>query len=189
MPKNVSTIDIDDRSAEQIEKDYEETIAAIEAIQQRWGGLMRMSEKERATSSGRALATLAGPLRSLFSILVRGTDETKALGAAFNALGEEDYGDDPSTFEADLLLRRLDRAEREAKIAERLGELQRHFADDVLHTGELVVGPGMKGLDLARTLGRSNAGFRALLAPVLDALRDMTKRARASKKSAPEQPK
>jgi hypothetical protein len=97
----------------------------------------------------------------------------------FSGLGDADFGDDPEKFEPELLSRRLYRWEYEQKIQARFEKLARSFGDDALHTGEMVVGPGMMALALARTLALSSAAHRSVLAPVLDAFGALTKRARA----------
>ena len=62
-------------------------------------------------------------------------------------------------------------------------DLAKHFnglGDDALHTGAMVVAPGMMAIALPRTLAGSSAAHRSVLAPVLDAFRALTKAARAS---------
>lgn len=135
----------------------------------------------RAGAGGLSLRPLrfAAPLRQLFKILKnKGTKEAE-LANHFNALGDEDFGADPEKFEPELLERRMLRVEAEQKIQAALDDLQRHFADDVLHTGNQVMAPGLLALALASTLSATNKACKSLLAPVIDALREMTKAARA----------
>jgi hypothetical protein len=75
--------------------------------------------------------------------------------------------------------RRIVLVEHEQKIQAALNDLQRHFADDVLHTANTVMEPGLLALAMARMLSATNKGFKSTLAPVIDKLRDMTKAARA----------
>ncbi len=101
------------------------------------------------------------------------------LAKHFDALGDSDHGNDPEKFEPELLSRRIARVEHEQKIQAALNDLQRHFADDVLHTASTVMEPGLLALAMARMLAATNKGFKSTLAPVIDKLRDMTKAARA----------
>src|SRR5436190_560579 len=73
---------------------------------------------------------------------------------------------------------RLPEIERRSSMGRMLNDLARHFGDDVLNTGEMVIGPGLLALELARSVSKTNPDYRALLAPALDAFRDMTKNAR-----------
>lgn len=171
--------DIDDLTADEIAARSTETDKHIDAIRALWPGLERLEEAERNISGGRNLGVFAGPLRQLFKILKDKGTKGAELANHFNALGDEDFSDDPEKFEPDLLERRMLRVEAEQKIQAALDDLQRHFADDVLHTGNQVMVPGLLSLALARTLSATNKTYKSLLAPAIDALREMTKAARA----------
>jgi hypothetical protein len=69
------------------------------------------------------------------------------------------------------------RVEHEQKIQAALSDLQRHFADDVLHPANTVMEPGLLALAMPRMLSATNKGFKSTLAPVIDKLRDRTKAA------------
>ncbi|WP_437487177.1 hypothetical protein WME75_06150 [Sorangium sp. So ce1014] len=159
----------------------------IEAIKALWPGLERLEESRRTRSLGRSLAVLGPPLGKLFALLRPTDGKESALARSFHVLGDQDDGEDPERFEVELLERRMKRAVAEQKVADALEDLARHLDDDALATGEVVIGPGLAALDLARTIARQNASFRAILAPVLDDFRAMTKQARKGKK--PEAPR
>jgi hypothetical protein len=171
--------DIDDLTAAEITARSTETEKHIEAIRALWPGLQRLEEAERSVSKGRNLGVFTAPLRQLFKILKNKGAKEAELANHFNALGDEDFGADPEKFEPELLERRMLRVEAEQKIQATLDDLQRHFADDVLHTGNQVMVPGLLALALASTLSATNKTYKSLLAPVIDALREMTKAARA----------
>ncbi|WP_437601025.1 hypothetical protein WMF28_05530 [Sorangium sp. So ce590] len=189
MPKQPvqDPTDVDQLSAVQIEERVEKTLQHIEAIKALWPGLERLEEGRRTRSVGRSLGVLGPPLAKLFALLRPKDGKDSALARSFHVLGDQDDGDDPERFEVELLERRMKRAVAEQKVADALEDLARHLDDDALATGEMVIGPGLAALDLARTIARQNASFRAILAPVLDDFRAMTKQARKGKK--PEAPR
>jgi len=141
---------------------------------------------------GKLVVQMSAPLRRLFAAMTPAegddapTREHKAqLAAVFDTmLGKEDRGRDDARFEADLLGRRLDRVEAEQKIVDALDELRARFADDALNTGEMVVRPGLRALEVARAAAASSPAFKSLLAPALNALSDMTKGARRHQEAA-----
>jgi hypothetical protein len=173
-------VDIDQLSPAEIIKRQQETEAHIDAIRALWPGLEHLDEARRRTSPGKSLGFLSGPLSVLFGVL----RQNPVLAKAFDVLGDQDDGEDPDHFEVDLLERRMTRAKAEEKIADALRDLARHMDDDALATGESVVVPGLRALELARTLSKGNAATRSLLNPVLDAFRQLTKRARKGKADA-----
>ncbi|MEP7124964.1 MAG: hypothetical protein ABJE95_28805 [Byssovorax sp.] len=176
--------DIDDLSAEEIAARKAQTDVHVQAIRDLWPNLQRLEEIDRTSSGGKNLSSFVPALLQLFAIL-RGKDPKEVeLASQFNALGDEDFGDDPEKFEPELLERRILRVAAEQKIQASLDDLQRHFADDVLHTGNQVMAPGLLALALARTLSATNKKYKSLLAPVIDKLREMTKAARAGAANA-----
>ncbi|KYF77198.1 hypothetical protein BE11_06660 [Sorangium cellulosum] len=189
MPKQPAQdpTDVDQLSSAQIEQRVEKTLDHVEAIRSLWPGLERLEEGRRKRSVGRSLGVLGPPLAKLFALLRPRDGKDSALARSFHVLGDQDDGDDPERFEVELLERRLKRAVAEQKVADALEDLARHLDDDALATGEMVIGPGLAALDLARTIARQNATFRAVLAPVLDDFRAMTKQARKAKR--PEAPR
>ena len=134
------------------------------------------------------VALLSPSLRALFAalVLVAGEDPTraqakKALRVIFDAsLGAVDHGKDDAVFEVDLLVCRLARIEAEQKILAQLDTLRKNVADDILNTSELLVEPGLKALDVARTHSNTNETFHSLLAPLIDTMSNMTKAARVA---------
>jgi hypothetical protein len=172
--------DIDDLTEAELVTHFEKTMEHITSIKDLWSGLQRLEEIERTTSSGRNVGLFAHPLRLLFGVLKPKEGKRPEVASYFDALGDSDHGEDPEKFEPELLARRLTRVEHQQKIQVALDELQRHFADDTLHTGSLVMEPGLLALAMARTLSATNKAFKSTLAPVTDALREMTKRARAA---------
>ena len=171
--------DIDDLSKAELDALFEESTQQLDILEARWSGLVKQTEHERTHSAGRSLSVLSTPLHTLFNLLMPKNGKESDLLKFFSGLGDADFGDDPEKFEPELLSRRLYRVEYEQKIQERLVKLARSFGDDALHTGEMVVGPGMMALALARTLAISSAAHRAVLAPALDGFSALTKRARA----------
>jgi hypothetical protein len=176
--------DIDDLTKAELDTLYEDTNQQLDILEARWSGLVKQTEQERTHSMGRSLGVLATPLHMLFNLLMPKNGKESDLLKFFSGLGDADFGDDPEKFEPELLSRRLYRVEYEQKIQERFVKLARSFGDDSLHTGEMVIGPGMMALALARTLALSSAAHRAVLAPVLDAFSALTKRARAKSAEA-----
>ncbi|APR76548.1 Hypothetical protein A7982_01895 [Minicystis rosea] len=166
-------VDIDQLTPDQIAARVQETESHIEAIRALWPGLERLDEARRRTSPGKSVGILGGPLSVLFGVL----RQNPTLAKAFDVLGDQDDGEDPDRFEVDLLDRRLTRAGAEEKIADTLRDLARHMDDDALATAESVVVPGLRALELARTLSKGNGTTRSLLYPVLDAFRQLTKSA------------
>lgn len=179
-PPPAAVKNIDDLSKDELDTLFEESNQALDQLEARWAGLTQQTEQERTRSVGRSLGVLSEPLGLLLDLLLPKNGKESDLAKHFDGLGDADFGSDPDKFEPELLARRLHRVECEQKIQARLTKISRHFGDDVLHTGSMVVGPGMMALALARTLATSSAAHRSLLAPVLDAFRDLTKAARTS---------
>jgi len=171
--------DIDSLTKEELDALYAETVQQLDVLEARWAGLVQQTEHERSHSPGRSLGVLGAPLHLLFNLLMPKNGKESDMLKFFSGLGDADFGEDPEKFEPELLSRRLYRWEYEQKIQARFEKLARSFGDDSLHTGEMVVGPGMMALALARTLALSSAAHRSVLAPVLDAFGALTKRARA----------
>jgi hypothetical protein len=178
-PPIVVAKDIDECSKEELDVLFKQSNQELDALEARWAGLIQQTKEERARSIGRGLTVLGPPLHLLFDLLMPKNGKESELAKHFNGLGDADFGEDPDTFEPELLSRRLYRVEYEQKLQARLETLARHFGDDALHTGEMVIGPGMMAIALARTLALSSAAHRSLLAPVLDAFRALTRAARA----------
>jgi hypothetical protein len=180
MPYTQATttaVDLDRLTQAELEELEEKTAEHIQAIKALWSGAVRLEEAERRTSVGRNLPALSGPLQRLFGALRESPD----LAKAFDVLGGQDHGDDPDRFEIELLERRLGRVQAQRRMADALQDVARHLDDDALVTSEQVVSPGLLALGLARTLGKTNPAFRSALAPVLDAFRELTKRARSKR--------
>jgi len=189
MPKNAPAAKIvkpvDQLTEEELDQLYSETLDEIAALKKRWRGLVQLTDKQRENHPGKQLGGQTPALSALFSILLpdKHDDEEKAktrskLAKHFDAFGDKDGGVDPERFEADLLGRRLRRIAAQQKVADELGKLSRLISDDVLHTSEVVLIAGSSALDMVRTLAAGNATYSQFLAPVTNALRDMTKAAR-----------
>lgn len=178
-------VDIDQLTPDEIAARAQETESHLAAIRALWPGLERLDEARRRTSPGKSLGILGGPLSVLFGVL----RQNPTLAKAFDVLGDQDEGEDPDRFEVDLLDRRLARARAQETIADALRDLARHMDDDALATAETVVVPGLRALELARTLSKGNASTRSLLYPVLDAFRQLTKSALKGKAKAAAQPR
>lgn len=189
----LSVAELQDRTAQALDH-----IAAIKAL---FPGLLQLEQDQRKGNAGASIGRMGTPLSKLFTLLTvtpltdaqvaaltpdeqaaRTTQEK--LAAAFDTLGAQDDGVDPEHFEAALLNQRLVRTQTEQSIASALEDLARLFSDDALHTAETVVLPGHLALGLAKTIAAGNAAFRGLLAPVTDALRDMTAAAREARAAA-----
>jgi hypothetical protein len=176
----------DDFTSQDISGHLAATLQLRVNAEAQWPGLVSLQESDRSGNVGKLVARLAPALRALFGALTPVAGEAAAvsatknkLAAVFNAaLGDADQGKDPGVFEVDLMVRRLDRIEAQQQIVAKLGALQKAFADDIINTGELVVGPGLKAMDIAKSVS-GNADFHSLLAPVINALGDLTKAARA----------
>lgn len=182
---------LEEMSAEQLEALKATTLEQIASIRASWSGLVALSEKERRKHPGRVALVMETPFRTLFELLTPGHDAGKSpdeqqqrqqLRGIFNStLGAQDDGDDDERFESELLLQHLARMNAAYEVSEQLDELSRLFSDDALHTAGRVVSPGLKALDLARSVGRTNPTLKGLLAGLLDSLRQMTKAARTKK--------
>jgi hypothetical protein len=176
----------DDFTNDEIRTHSERSLAVIGTLHNEWPGLVKLPSSDKSGNLGKLVSQLAGPLTALFDAMTpkEGDDpqkrEAKArLAAVFDTmLGAQDRGKDPLHFEAALMLRRLERAQAELRIAEALDEARERFADDAMNTGEMVIEPGLRALEVARTAASTNPEFRSLLAPVLDGLGGMTKKAR-----------
>jgi hypothetical protein len=187
-PSQTTPKSIDELSQDEVDAVFQQTMHHLDAIDALWPGLVNLDKAARRTSIGRNLALFGAAFRDLFGLLIKNGKETP-LGQHFHVLGQEDFGDDPTKFEPALLLRRLHRADLEQQVQDRLSKQARHFGDDAIFTGEHVVMPGLKALDLARSLARSNKDLRSALAPVLDAVSKLTQRARAGAEAAREKAK
>lgn len=182
----------DDFTLAEIAERYEQTIEHIQATDKLWTGLVKLPAEDRNGNVGKLVARLDAPLRALFTALTPQEGDSKQLRESKDnlrkvfdgLLGGQDRGKDDKVFEVELLLRRLARAETEQKIVAALEAARARFADDALNTGELVVEPGLRALEVARTAASNNPEFRSLLAPVLDKLGDMTKKARRHQEEA-----
>lgn len=181
----------DDFTQEEIAAQKQATLDEVNTIGARWSGLVSLKKDERNSNSGRGLGRLAPALRLLCLALIPQPGEEpklvatkKKLAGIFDqALGAADHGKDDDAFEAELLLRRLERIEAEDAIAERLEAEAKRFRDDALNTADTVVDPGSRGIELARGL-LENAEFHSLLAPVFNELSDLTRAARAAQANA-----
>ncbi len=189
MPRHVpspqATKPVDQLSDEEIDQLYKDTIDDLAALGARWRGLVQLTDKQRENHPGRNLGAQTPALSALFSILLpnKHDDAKKAearskLAAHFDAFGDKDGGEDPDVFEAHLLARRIHRIALQQKVADELGKLSRLMSDDVLHTSEIVLLAGQSALDMVRTLSSGNATYSQMLAPVTNALRELTKAAR-----------
>lgn len=182
----------DDFTEEQIIQHRDAAIQHVVEAEAQWPGMVSLVGGERNGNLGKLIAQLDPALRGLFAALtpVPGEDAAKTaskkkLAAIFNAaLGDQDHGKDPGVFEVELLVRRLSRIEAEQKIVDKLEAIRQVFADDILNTGAMVVEPGLKALGVARGIADSNPEFRSLLAPLTNALGDMTKAARQAQSEA-----
>ncbi len=176
----------DDFTLEEIAERYEQTLQHIQATDALWTGLVKLPSEDRSGNVGKLVARLGGPLRALFKALTPNSGDSKPMRDARERLrqvfdgmlGGQDRGKDAKVFEVELLVRRLARAEAEQRIVIALEAARSRFADDALNTGELVVEPGLRALEVARTAAGNDPEFRSLLASVLDQLGDMTKKAR-----------
>lgn len=182
----------DDFSLDELAARREQALEHIRKARALWPGLVRLPSREREGNLGKLVAQIGPPLRLLFEELTSdagdGAEQREAkaaLTAIFDAsLGGQDHGKDSRRFEIELLTRRLARVAMEQEIVAELEDLRQHFADDVLHTGELVIGPGLQALELARVLAGTNPTYRSMLARMLDKLGEMTKRARQRQQEA-----
>lgn len=184
----VQSLIADDLSSTEIAARRALTLKLFVDAEAQWPGLVQLQTADRTGNVGKLVARLDPALRALFAALTPVAGEAAAVtavkkkaAAVFDAaLGAADGGKDPEVFEVDRLVARLDRIHAEQEIAAKLGELKKKFDDDVMNTGELVVEPGLKATDIAKSLSASNADFHSLLAPALNALGDLTKAARAA---------
>lgn len=177
---------VDQLSQEEVDQLYKDTLDEIAALRNRWRGLVQLTDKQRENHPGRNLGAQIPALSALFSILLPNKHDDKEKAASrtklanhFDAFGDKDGGTDPERFEPDLLVRRIHRIGLQQKVADELGKLSRLMSDDVLHTSEVVLVAGSSALDMVRTLSAGNATYSQMLAPVTNALRDLTKAARA----------
>jgi hypothetical protein len=181
----------DDFSQEEIEAQKQATLGNINTIGGQWAGLVSLKKDERLTNPGKGLGSLEPSLRLLCAALIPQPGEDAArvaskqkLAAIYdNTLGAADHGKDDDAFEADLMLRRLDRIAAQERIAAALEAEAKRFRDDALNTAETVVEPGSRAIELARGLVQ-NPAYHSLLAPVLNALSELTRAARAAQTKA-----
>lgn len=187
MPKKPSADEIkpvDQLTEAQIDELHADTLEELEILRSRWRGLVQLSDKERGAHVGKSLVMLTPALSALFTAMLpnkrddaKQAEKRAAFAKSFDAYGDKDAGEDPERFEADLLLRRMHRVKAQQEIADKLTEFGRLLGDDVLHTSEMVLIPGQHALDMGRSL--ENSAYGSFLVPVFDALRSLTKAARA----------
>ena len=177
---------VDQLSREQLDALFHDTVDQLAVLRNRWRGLVQLTDKQRENHPGRSLGTQIPALSALFTILQpnkhdnEDTAKTRAkLARQFDAFGDKDGGVDPEVFEPELLDTRLHRIALQQKVADELGKLSRLMSDDVLHTSEILQIAGSSALDMVRTLSSGNATYSQMLAPVMNALRDLTKAARS----------
>lgn len=189
---NENDVIADDFTSAQIADHLAQTLTHIKAADALWPGLVKLPAEDKSGNVGKLVTQLGAPLRALFDAITPRNDDDKPkreskakLAAVFNnVLGAQDRGKDDARFEVELLLRRLERAEAEQKIVAAFEEARARFADDALNTGEMVVEPGLRALEVARTVASNSPEFRSLLASVIDKLGDMTKKARQHQEGA-----
>jgi hypothetical protein len=182
----------DDLSLTEIDAHRQAALASISAARGHFPGLVQLQEGERTGSLGKMIALLGPALGHLFAALTPApTDDAatvatkKQLATVFDTLlGDKDQGKDPGVFEVELLVRRVTRIEAEQEIVAHLEATTKAFADDILNTGVMVVDPGLKAIEVARTIANTKPEFKSLLAPVTNALGEMTKAARAAQAKA-----
>ncbi len=122
--------------------------------------LVSMTEEDRKLSPGKFRL---GELEALTAVI----KATAAFPQYFAALGDQDFGDDPSTFESQLLLDRIARREVLVSVAAALHEAATLFDDTVLKVGEVIRSPALAAYQVAAPLAKSNAQLRTKLQPAL----------------------
>lgn len=147
------------------------TLGHIVAIHALWPDLVALTDAQRRISKGRQLSRYANAFKMLFDAAAR-----EPYASAFALLSDD--GNDGARFDPAAHAAQFEHLAALRAVSDALKHLDALVDDDLLHTGARVVEPGLRVLELARTLARSNARFRAQVAPALNAVGALTARAR-----------
>ena len=157
------------------------SLGYIQALSALWPDLVALTDDQRRASNGRLASRYVGALETLFTVA-----STPPYAPAFALLGNTEGKVDGGTFDPAALLDEIQGIAALRKVSIAVKKLDALIDDDLMHRGEKVVEPGLAALDLARSLARSNAHFRAKIATSLNEFKSMTARARRPKSSSDE---
>lgn len=157
------------------------SIGYIQALSALWPDLVALTDDQRRASNGRLASRYVGALETLFTVA-----STPPYAPAFALLGNTEGKVDGGTFDPAALLDEIQGIAALRKVSIAVKKLDALIDDDLMHRGEKVVEPGLAALDLARSLARSNAHFRAKIATSLNEFKSMTARARRPKSPSDE---
>jgi hypothetical protein len=148
--------------------------ASIEYTRGLFPKLLTLTEDERRTSNGKLREDEEKALRAVLEV-------AKSYPQYFTVLADLDHGDDPTVFEHQLLVDRIERRAALVEVATTLEELLGQFTDTILRIGELVREPCLEAYRIAKPISQRDAKVRALLAPALDFYGQLGKKAQKTK--------
>lgn len=138
-------------------------------------GLLTMTDQERRISNGRFRH---GEGKMYLTVL----DVMEAFPAFFEGLADLDEGVDPTKVETPLMRDRLQRAEILAGLLDPAGKLG-GVSDTVLHLRSLVRDPLKEAYGIAKSMAKTQAKLRSMLAPVIDFYAALARAAAESRKA------
>jgi hypothetical protein len=144
-----------------LDKSIAATLAAIEKVDSELPGLIALTAEERKSSQGRFRA---GEANALLGVL----DAAQARPELFASLSDRDFGQDPDSFEVDLLRDRLQRVAKLGKIAEALDALNARIADSVLHLSDETRPVMLDAYAIAKSVAKTDAKLRSQIAGAVD---------------------
>ncbi|MFO0591160.1 MAG: hypothetical protein U0441_26680 [Polyangiaceae bacterium] len=121
----------------------------------------RFAKEDRVSSVGRMGLEEATVLRGVVDVM-------EARPALFECLADEDEGHDPNKLETGLLRDRFAIHGVYARVAAKLGDAARPFADTALKHGELVKPVTLAAYQIAKPISKRDAAIRGKIAAVVD---------------------
>lgn len=144
--------------------------------------MIRLTDEQRAATSGRLAQRYEATLRPLFGVTAK-----PRFRPAFSLLVMNDGTGAKVPYDPDRALAHLERSAAMRAMAASFRALADVMDDDALHHGALAVDAGLSALKIARSTADNNPSFRAEVAHVLNDFKSMTAAARRGKVSAAEE--
>jgi hypothetical protein len=155
----------------------------LDALQAALPEMIRLTDEQRAASSGRLAQRYETTLRPLFGVTAK-----PRYRPAFSLLVMNDGTGAKVPYDPERAQAHLERAAGMRAMAASFRAIAEVMDDDALHHGALAVDAGLAALKIARSTADNNPAFRAEVAHVLNDFKSMTAAARRAKAAGAEEP-
>ncbi|MEO5725613.1 MAG: hypothetical protein ABI134_32035 [Byssovorax sp.] len=145
---------------EELERRVASALVLMQQIADLFPGLLVMTDEERRFTNGRFKSGEGPMFLTIISVM-------EAFPAFFEGLADFDEGVDPTKVETPLMRDRIQRAEILAKLLAPAAKLA-GMSDTVLQLRGLVRDPIKEAYGIAKSLAKTNAKLKSMLAPVID---------------------